>query len=117
MAPLEAMACGRTVLASDASGIADLLTGGEQAGGVVVPRKDPRALAMALGRLLDNRTLAAQLGGAARCRAVQHYSLEAVGRVLASALHRAEPNRFPVPPSPPPRAGSLPGVVITLGVI
>jgi len=99
--PLEAMACGRPVVACDAPGVADLLAGGEQAGGVVVPREDPRALATALGRLLDDRTLAARLGEAGRRRAVERYSPEAVGLALTAALHGAAPNRFPAPSGPP----------------
>jgi starch synthase len=97
---MEAMACGRPVVASDVPGVADLLAGGEKVGGLVVPREDPRALATALGRLLDDRALAARLGEAARRRAVEHYSPEVVGRVLAAALHRAAPDHFPAPPSP-----------------
>ena len=105
--PLEAMACGRPVVASDAPGVADLLAGGEQAGGVVVPREDPRALATALGRLLDDRDLAMRLGEAARRRVEKRYSPEAVGLTLASALHKAAPDRFPAPPSPPPEPSPL----------
>jgi glycosyltransferase involved in cell wall biosynthesis len=99
VAPMEAMACGRPVVARNATGVADLLGRGERAGGVVVPRGDPKALAAALGRLLDDRALAGRLGEAARRRVVEHYSLETVGLMLASALHRAAPNRFPAPPS------------------
>jgi starch synthase len=101
VAPLEAMACGRPVVATDAPGVADLLGRGEQASGVVVSREDPKALARALGELLDNRTLAAQLGEAARRRAVERFSLEAVGRVLAATLHGVAPDSFTVPPGPP----------------
>jgi glycosyltransferase involved in cell wall biosynthesis len=98
--PLEAMACGRPVVGCDAHGVADLLAGGEKAGGgvVVVPREDPRALATALGRLLDDRALAARLGEAARRCAVERFSPEVVGLELATALHRAAPKRFPAPP-------------------
>ena len=100
VAPMEAMACGRPVVASDVPGVADLLAGGEKAGGVVVAREDARALATALGRLLDDRVLAARLGDAARRRVVEHYSPEVVGRVLAAALHGAARDRFPAPSSP-----------------
>jgi len=101
VAPLEAMACGRPVVASDAPGVADLLTGGEQAGGLMVRRDDPKALAKALGELFDDRALAARLGEAARRRAVERYSLEAVGWALVATLHRAAPDSFPAPPGPP----------------
>ena len=102
VAPMEAMACGRPVVASDAHGVSDLLAGGEEAGGVVVPREDPGALARELGRLLDDRALAARLGEAARRRVVERYSPEAVGAMMAVALHRAAPERFPAPPARPP---------------
>ncbi len=97
--PMEAMACARPVVACDAPGVIDLLAGGEQAGGIVVPREDPKALATAMGRLLDDHALAARMGEAAR-RAVGRHSLEAVGLTLAAALHKAAPDRFPAPPSP-----------------
>jgi starch synthase len=96
VAPMEAMACGRPVVASDAPGVADLLAGEEKAGGLVVPKEDPKALATALGRLLDDRDLTVQLGEAARRRMVESYSLEAVGLILADALHAAAPDRFSV---------------------
>jgi glycosyltransferase involved in cell wall biosynthesis len=102
VAPLEAMACGRPVVASDVPGVADLLAGGERAGGVVVPREDPKVLARALGELFDDRALAARLGEAARRRAVERYSLEAVGQVLVATLHKAAPDSFP---TPPPKGG------------
>ena len=98
VAPLEAMACGRPVVASDVPGVADLLAGGEQAGGLIVPPEDPEALARALGELLDDRAVAARLGEAARRRVVERYSLEAVGRVMAATLHKAAPDSFPAPP-------------------
>ncbi len=101
VAPLEAMACGRPVVASDAPGVEDLLADGERAGGVIVPREDSIALALALGQLLDDRVLAARLGEAARHRMVEHYSPKTVGLALASALHKAAPGRFPAPPNPP----------------
>ena len=82
IAPLEAMACGLPVVAADASGVADLLGDGEEAGGVVVPREDPVALAKALQRLLDDPALARQLGSQARRRAQEEFSLAVVGRRL-----------------------------------
>jgi len=99
VAPMEAMACGRAVVACDAPGVADLLAGGEQAGGIVVPPKKPRALAMELGRLLDDRVLATRLGEAGRRRIEERYSPEAIGSALVSALHAASPGRFPPPPA------------------
>jgi len=99
VAPMEAMACGRAVVASDAPGVADLLSGGERAGGVVVARKKAKALARELGRLLDNRELAGRVGEAGRRRIEEEYSPEAIGTALVSTLHAAAPGRFPTPPA------------------
>jgi glycosyltransferase involved in cell wall biosynthesis len=49
IAVLESMAAGRAVVATDVSGVRDLLAGG---GGLVVPRRDPAATAEALRTLL-----------------------------------------------------------------
>ncbi len=95
VAPMEAMACGRAVVASDAPGVADLLRGGERAGGIVVGRKNAKALAGAMGRMLDDRELAARLGEAARRRIEERYSPEAIGEGLLGALHGASPEIFP----------------------
>jgi glycosyltransferase involved in cell wall biosynthesis len=97
VAPMEAMACGRAVVACDAPGVADLLRGGEKAGGTVVARKDAHALAGAMGRLLDDRVLAWRLGEAARERIEERYSPEAIGEALLGPLHRASPETFPTP--------------------
>ncbi len=56
------MACGLPLVAADAQGIADILRGGEQAGGLIVPREDPDSMASALGRLLDDSALRIDLG-------------------------------------------------------
>jgi glycosyltransferase involved in cell wall biosynthesis len=82
VAPLEAMACGLPVVAADTSGVVDLLPDGEASGGLVVPRDDAAALALALGRLLDNPALARKLGTQARRRVEKEFALEVVGQRL-----------------------------------
>jgi starch synthase len=86
VAPIEAMALGLPVVASGVGGIPDILEGGEQSGGVVVPPGDPAALSHALGRLLDDEVLARRLGERAAFRAQSAFSLEAVGGQLADFL-------------------------------
>jgi glycosyltransferase involved in cell wall biosynthesis len=86
VAPVEAMAGGLPVVACDAPGVSDILAGGEQAGGLVVPRDDPASLAEALGRLIDDPALTEQLGRAARRTADERFSLDAVGRRLREVL-------------------------------
>lgn len=61
LAPLEAMACGRPVLVSDVSGARESLPSG-QGRLCLVPPEDPTALAKALGRLLAEPRLLAELG-------------------------------------------------------
>jgi len=86
VAPIEAMACGLPVVAADAPGVPDIFEGGEASGGLVVPRGDAAALALALGRILDNKDWGRQLGELARKRAENCFSLEAIGTQLHNFL-------------------------------
>jgi glycosyltransferase involved in cell wall biosynthesis len=86
VALVEAMANRLAVVATDAPGVADILGGGDTEAGVMVARDDPAALAEALGRVIDDGEFARQLGGVARDRVVERYSVEAVGRDLAAFL-------------------------------
>jgi starch synthase len=86
VAPIEAMACGLPVVAADAPGVPDILEGGEDSGGLVVPRGDAVALASALGRVLDNEAWGRELGKRARHRAEECFSLEAIGKQLRNFL-------------------------------
>jgi starch synthase len=88
VAPIEAMACGLPVVATDAPGVPDILEGGEDSGGLVVPRGDAVALASALGRVLDNEAWGRELGKRPRCRAEECFSLEAIGKQLRNFLLR-----------------------------
>jgi starch synthase len=86
VAPLEAMASGLPVVAASAPGIADILGGGEECGGLVVPTGDAPALARNLGRLLDDAAAAHILGARARIRAERAFSLQTVGAQLHEFL-------------------------------
>ena len=88
VAPTEAMACGLPVVATDASGIPDLLEAGEASGGLVVPRDDPAALAAGLDRVLGDPELARELGRCARRRVEEYCALESVGRQLDEFMTR-----------------------------
>jgi glycosyltransferase involved in cell wall biosynthesis len=61
---LEAFARGRTVVATDAGGIPDIVT--NERDGLLVPRADTPALVTALTRVLTDRELAQRLGDAGR---------------------------------------------------
>jgi len=70
----EAMAMQRSVVATDCGGNRELVVDGEV--GLVVPPRDPGALAAALTLLIDDPDLRTRLGIAARIRVVEHFSTE-----------------------------------------
>lgn len=78
---LEAMAASRPIVASDIEGYSLLVDHGQQ--GILVPPKDPEALAMALIRLLGDTATREEMGQKGFLRA-QDYSWEKIAhRVLA----------------------------------
>ncbi|PCN47680.1 glycosyl transferase [Curtobacterium sp. 'Ferrero'] len=74
--PLEAMACGRPVVASSVGGLIDTVV--EDATGLHVPPRDEEAVADAVGALLDDPERRAELGAAGRVRAVSRYTWQKV---------------------------------------
>ena len=86
MAPVEAMACGLPVVAAAAFGVADILEGGEQAGGIVVGRDDVGAFTAGLAAVIDDPPLREELGRRARRRVEAVFSVEAVGAQLRAAV-------------------------------
>ena len=86
VAPLEAMCCGLPVVAADAPGVPDILSGEESAVGTIVPRGDVSTLASALGRLLDDEAWSRELGQNARDRVENCFSPSAIGKQLQSFL-------------------------------
>jgi len=62
----EAMACGLAVVTTGVSGIPELVS--DRADGLIVPERDPQALAEALAQLLQDRALRRRLGDGARER-------------------------------------------------
>jgi starch synthase len=82
VAPVEAMAAGLPVVATDAPGVRAVLGAGDAAAGVVVPRGDADALARELRRFLDDTELCVELGARGIRRVDEEFSLEAVGAQL-----------------------------------
>jgi glycosyltransferase involved in cell wall biosynthesis len=72
VACLEAMACGKPVVASAVGGLLDLVVDGVT--GLLVPPRDPAALRRALESLLADRDLRLRLGAAGRRRAAERFS-------------------------------------------
>lgn len=69
---IEAMMCGRATVSTDVGGVAEAV--GDA--GLVVPPKDPRALANACLELLTDRAARFAVAKKARARALDHYTLD-----------------------------------------
>ncbi len=82
LALLEAMAAGLPAVSTRVGGIPEMLGRDEEAG-LLVPPRDPAALARAIGRLAGDAALRAALGATARRRAAAH-SFEAEWAAYAS---------------------------------
>src|SRR5207245_15535 len=74
VAPLEAMACGLPVIASDIPALSAILDDGISSGGVLVPAGDPEQLARTLASLVEHPALTT-LGEAARRTVQKRFSL------------------------------------------
>lgn len=70
---IEAMACGRPCVATDVGGVSEALADGA---GMIVPPRNPAALADACLRLLRDEGLRGQIGAAARARALEHFTVD-----------------------------------------
>jgi glycosyltransferase involved in cell wall biosynthesis len=77
-AVLEYMAAGRAIVATAVGANTEMIADGVH--GLLVPPDDPEALAAGLDRLVREPALAARLAAAARQRAVERYSREAMVR-------------------------------------
>lgn len=89
---LEAMACGRPVVVSDAPGCRAAVRDGVE--GFVVDPADDRRVLEVLGRLVEDPELAARMGAAGRRRAEGAFASSAVATLTADAvLDGAQPRR------------------------
>jgi glycosyltransferase involved in cell wall biosynthesis len=70
---LEAMAMGKPVVATEVGGIPELIKNGRS--GLLVPPKNPEALATAIRDLISNDQLAAKMGQAARNFVMNNHSI------------------------------------------
>ncbi|WP_420569038.1 glycosyltransferase family 4 protein [Thalassovita sp.] len=88
---LEAMALSRPVIASTAGGLPEVLGGA----GVLVPPRDPQALAAAINDLLSDPDRRQTLGQAARQRAQTHFSASAIAGKLLEYYRQALSKEHP----------------------
>lgn len=84
LTPLEAMACGRPVVGSAVGGITFTVCDGET--GLLVPPRDPQALALALDALFRDTDRRERMGVAARARVEREFSWPLVA-VRTAALY------------------------------
>jgi glycosyltransferase involved in cell wall biosynthesis len=90
LAVVEGMAAGKPVVVSR-SGAMPAIVG---ATGVVVPKRDPAALAAAVGALLDDPLLRARLGRAAQARARERYGMARWLEEVCALYRRLQPSLF-----------------------
>jgi len=89
--PLEAMACGRPVVAAAVGGMLDTVVDGVT--GLHVPPRDPDALAVALRDLLADPVGRAEMGRAGLRRVADRYSWERVAADTEAVYVRLRTNR------------------------
>ena len=78
IAILEAMAAGKPVVASRTGGIPELVT--DQVTGLLVPPKDPPALARAIAQLLSQKGLLQLMGDKGRAEVLDHFTMEQMAK-------------------------------------
>lgn len=83
---MEAMACGVAVVASDLTGIPELVEHGRC--GLLVPPGDDAALADALASLHDDPQLRSRLGRGGRCKVLEEFDLEKNAAALAARFRQ-----------------------------
>lgn len=91
MITLEAMAMAKPIIATNIDGIAEQITSGEN--GILVPPKDPDALAKAIIRVLADKESGKTMGLAARKKVEREFSVEKMVRETEKAyLSLLKPN-------------------------
>jgi glycosyltransferase involved in cell wall biosynthesis len=98
MSILEAMAAGVPVVASNVGGVPEVVVDGDT--GLLVPPGDPKSLAAAIERLLEDPVLCRRFGEAGRIRVAEHFDLAAVHQAHLDLYRRALASRGLPLPSP-----------------
>ena len=89
---IEAMACGRPVLAAAVGGLAETVVPGTT--GILVAPRDPEGLARAADSILQNETECARMGEAGRRRAVKLYDWRHVVDRMLEVYTMAQRNQW-----------------------
>lgn len=88
---LEAAASGRPMIATDVAGCRDLVRDGEN--GLLVPARDPVALADAIARLVEDPDLRRRLGAAARLDVETRLADGPINAAFLDLYAKADPGR------------------------
>ncbi|MBW5487089.1 glycosyltransferase, partial [Streptomyces bambusae] len=98
---VEAMLCGRATVSTDVGAVCEVIGGT----GLVVPPRNPRALAEACLALLKDPERAQRLGAAARARALELFTVEQTVAAFREIYLQLVAHRAPAPaPAPTPFA-------------
>jgi glycosyltransferase involved in cell wall biosynthesis len=84
---LEAMAAGRAIVASSAGGMAEMLEGGKH--GLLVPPRNPKAIAEAVIKLIRSPDLCNGFAASARRRVMEDYSAEKIAPLIEQSFATA----------------------------
>lgn len=84
--PLEAMSCGVPVVGAAVGGLLDSVVDGST--GILVPPRDPEAIASAVARVLSDPALARRLGANGRRRAVDLYTWDRVAALTEECYRK-----------------------------
>ncbi len=82
---LEAMAMGRAIITTDVPGCRETVVDGHN--GYLVPPRDSKALSEAMGRVLDDPSLAHEMGRRIREMSVEKYDVEKVNEVILREMN------------------------------
>jgi glycosyltransferase involved in cell wall biosynthesis len=104
---LEAAACGRPMIATDAPGCREIVV--EDRTGLLVPIEDPMALAQAIKRLAASPELRARYGEAARQLVVDRLSAKIIGNSIVQLY-----DQLTLEPPPVARRSQAPGKVLLI---
>lgn len=102
LAIMEYMEAARPIVATAVGGVPDLIE--DRVHGLLVPPRDPTALARAVARLLDDPALGRRLGQAAQARRRREFSLEVMVRRVESLYERLYAAKAAGAPEPPREA-------------
>ena len=85
---IEAMACGTPLVATTGGALPEVVGDGGETG-LLVPPGDAGALALAIGRVLDDPALAAAIGEAGRARALERFTWSAAAAATVNVYREA----------------------------